>query len=263
MPHNCPLARAMLQSVGIVEQRSRSSWNRARLSSFSVMEPRAPPFQPKDLQSHGPLIGLCAPSVSLCLALSAPPAHLASRDPDRRRCGRCLLGQHAIWRQILGRHTIGGARPQQSHLAGILVADVVDCCRQFSLAHRELDGELHFCGSDWRPQARHVPPFDRSRAELFQRSHARHADKSHHGDFERRFYRRKHVRLECVAALHCHSCGDCADRNRQPADGGWVDRDRWCDGAGDVSYGCRRQAASRRFCRQGRDRRRRDGRRHQ
>ena len=148
-------------------------------------------------------------------------------------------------------------------MAGIRFSHVADRCRQFSVADRKLDRELYLRRRDRRFAPRHLPPSDRSCAELFLRPAAGNAHQPHHRDLERGLHRRKHVRLERTAALHCHDCGNRPDRHGELADGRRPDRDRGRHGDRDVSSGRGGQAAARRFRRQGRGGRRRDGRRHQ
>ena len=126
-----------------------------------------------------------------------------------RCCSRCLLGGHAIWRQESGRQPVGGTVARRRRMAGIHFSHVADRRRQFSVAGRELDRELHLRRRHRRSAPRHVPSSDRPRAELFLRPAAGHADQPHHRDIQRGVHGRKHVRLERVAAVHRDGCGDC------------------------------------------------------
>ena len=201
-------------------------------------------FSVRGFAAHGQSFGIRQPSVSLRAALSAPASRRASRDPAVCRCGSCMFGGHAIWREVSGRRLVGGNVARGRRMAGIHFPHVADRSRQLPVADRELDRELHICGSDRRSAPRHLPPSDRPRAELFFRPPAGHADEPHYRDVERGLYRRKHVRLERAAAVHGDDRGDRADWNRQPADGGRADRDRGRHGGGDVPSGRGGQAAA-------------------
>ena len=176
------------------------------------------------LQPHGQSFRIRTPSVSICAALPSPTAGIACRDPRRRNCGRCMFGGHAIWREISGRRPVGRRHACGRRMAGIHFPHVLDRGRQLPVADRELDRELHICGSDRGLAPRHLPSPDRARAELFFRPLAGHADQPHYRDLERGVHGRKHVRLECAAAMHGDDFSDRPDRNGEPVDGGGPDR---------------------------------------
>ena len=155
----------------------------------------------------------------------------------------CSVGTQYGVKYLVDGLSAGPAHARR-RMAGIRFSHVADRRRQFPVADRQLDRELHLRRSDRRSAPRHLPPSDRPCAELFLRPAAGHADQPHHRHVECGLHRREHVRLERAAAVHRDGRGDRADRNRQPADGGRPDRRRRRHGGGDVPPGRRGQAAA-------------------
>src|SRR6185437_5806231 len=109
---------------------------------------KIPTSSPTELQPHGQSFRIRTPSLSVRAALSAPAARRACRDSGRCDRGGCLFGGHAIWREVPGRLPVGGGGPCRGRMAGIHFPHVADRSRQFFVADRELDRELHIRGSN-------------------------------------------------------------------------------------------------------------------
>ena len=69
-------------------------------------------------------------------------ARSACRDPDRRAGRRLLLGQHAIWRQVSGRHAVEGLTSAGAWMAFALLVTLI-AADNLLWRVAELDRELH------------------------------------------------------------------------------------------------------------------------
>ena len=87
------------------------------------------------------------------------------------------------------KHLVDGLSAGPSHANGVWLAFIIlislIAADNFSVADRKLGREFHLCRRYRRFAPRPVPASHRSRAQLFHRTAAGHADQPHHGDLER------------------------------------------------------------------------------
>ena len=127
------------------------------------------------------LSGYATSPVSLRAALYAPASCIPRGHPDSVGCSGCLFRRHAIRRQSIwsmvyrpGRRTPAAYGWHSFFSCRLIAAD------NFLWRIASWTASFTFVGSDRRFASRHFPPSDRSRAELFFRSAAGHADQPYY-----------------------------------------------------------------------------------